>query len=317
MSNSVNKIMIQPSTKKVKLNDDSESENADRLSNLPDCVIIHILSLLNTKHAVQTSVLSSRWNHLWKRIPALILHSSDFSTYQIFTIFVSRVLSLRDSSIALHTLDFKRRNRRFEPNIERIVSYAISHNVQRIGLSVNGHIADILPSTFSSQTLTHLKLSIYNGGRRHETLFPKSLNLPSLTNLQLGDFAFGVDGNGCAEPFSTFNRLNSLLISNCIVRGAYTLCISSVTLVNLTMYNDIYNFYIIDLCTPSLCKFVFTGTPYHGLSLGSSVSSLKHVDIDAEVISYLKEPPLILFCWLQMFSNIKSLTVSTTTLQVP
>ncbi|AES82311.1 F-box/RNI superfamily protein [Medicago truncatula] len=36
----------------------------DRLSDLPDCVLLHIMSFLKTKCAVQTCILSKRWkNH--------------------------------------------------------------------------------------------------------------------------------------------------------------------------------------------------------------------------------------------------------------
>lgn len=58
MSNSASKITITPpTTKKVKL---IESEIKDRLSDLTDCVILHILSFLNTKDAVQTCILSPK-----------------------------------------------------------------------------------------------------------------------------------------------------------------------------------------------------------------------------------------------------------------
>jgi len=98
---------------------------------------------------------------------------------------------------------------------------------------------------------------------------------------------------------------------------AKILCISSATLVNLTMYdksNTYYN-YTIELCTPSLCTFSFTGTPSTKLS-GGDVSSLKHVATYAEANPFRKEPHFILFSWLLEFPNIKSLTVSATTLQV-
>jgi len=295
----------------------SESEIKDRLSDLTDCVILHILSFLNTKDAVQTCILSPRYKDLWKRVPALVLHSTDFQTYKKFTKFVSKVLSLRDSSISLQTLDFKRDVGRLNPDIlKMIVEYVVSHNVQRLGLFVVGGIAQIPPIMFSCQTITHLKLCIYNKGG-HETVFPKSFNLSALTSLQLQNVEFCVGNNDRAEPFSTFNKLNSLLISNCTVSASKILCISNSTLVSLTMYNKFIDHknYTIELSTPSLCTFSFTGNPMK--LYGKDVSSLKHVDIYANANPYQKEPPLFLFSWLLEFPNIKSLTVSDSTLQVP
>jgi hypothetical protein len=85
----------------------SKIETKDRLSDLSDCVIIRILSFLNTNHAVRTCVLSSRWNNLWKLLPVLTLDSTGFQTCRIFTKFVSMVLSLRHPSIPLQAIDFK------------------------------------------------------------------------------------------------------------------------------------------------------------------------------------------------------------------
>ncbi|CAL1385645.1 unnamed protein product [Linum trigynum] len=45
----------------------------DRLSSLPDEVITHILSFLQTKYAVGTAVLSRRWKDLWTRVSNLDL----------------------------------------------------------------------------------------------------------------------------------------------------------------------------------------------------------------------------------------------------
>ncbi|CAJ2641164.1 unnamed protein product [Trifolium pratense] len=313
MSDSASEIMIAPTApKRIKL---SESENEDRLGDLPETVILHILSFLNAKQAVETCVLSKRWKDLWKRLPKLILYSNDYRTYKIFTKFVSKVLALRDSSMALQALDFRRQNGCLELHIlKRVVNYAISHNVQQLGLYVNGDIAEIPSTVFSCQTLTHLKLSIYPGLNR-ETMFPKSLTLPAITNLQLEHFTFCVGDNDRVEPFLNFNRLNSLVISKCSVRGGQTLYLSNATLINFTIYDDGDNFYKVDLCTPCLCTFVFTGTPYQRIS-GCNASSLKHVDIDADISSCPGDPPLFLFSWLLEFANIKSLTVSAATLQV-
>ncbi|XP_058779559.1 F-box protein At1g60400-like [Vicia villosa] len=302
------KVMSNSVTKKVKVTDDVQK---DMLSDLPDCIILHILSFLRTKHAIRTGILSSRWKHLWKRLPALILWRSDFQCYNIFIEFMRKVLSLRDSSVSLHTLDFEDISHLLEPHIlEWIVNYAISHNVQRLQFSITSVVEQIPLTLLSSQTLTHLNLSVCY---ECKSLFPKSLNLPALSTLELGNFTFYKD----SEPFSTFSRLKSLLISDCNVEGAGTLCISSATLVNFTMHveSDLDNYYKIDLCTPSLSTFAFRGYPYQDIS-GSNISSLKHVDIDAGVFPYrLDGPPLFLFNWLPEFANIKSLTVTASTLQ--
>ncbi|XP_058783132.1 F-box protein At4g22280-like [Vicia villosa] len=312
-----------PRQKKTKLTD---IQPKDRLGNLPDCLIHHILSFLNCEQAVQTCILSVRWKHLWKHLHALIFHKSDVQASSIFTEFVSNVLSHRDSSISLHALDFTHETGHLEPQIlDRIMNYAISQNVHRLGLSVISEDARILSIydnviaqiSLNFASLTYLKLSLYSG---EENLFPKSLNLPALTTLELGHFTFSVvDDHHEAEPFSMLNRLNSLLISDCTVQHNRSrtkfLCISIATLVNFTMYNNSEDFYEIDLITPSLRTFSFRGTPYQKI-FGRHVFSLKHVNIDAEVIPYNNLPPLILLSWFIMFCGAKSLTVTATTLQV-
>ncbi|CAI0375080.1 unnamed protein product [Linum tenue] len=48
----------------------------DRLSSLPDDVISHILSFLQTEYAVGTAVLSRRWKDLWTRVSYLDFDNS-------------------------------------------------------------------------------------------------------------------------------------------------------------------------------------------------------------------------------------------------
>ncbi|RHN61703.1 putative F-box domain, leucine-rich repeat domain, L domain-containing protein [Medicago truncatula] len=216
--------------KKLRHCEEENKEGEDRLSDLSDCLLLRILSFLNAKHVVQTCILSKRYEHLWKHIPTLILQASTFATLKQFSKFVSKILTLRDTSTALLALD-----------------------LHRPGISVCADSALIFPHVSSCQFLTSLKLLVYHRGlyyNNQKTVFPKALNLPVLTNLDLTSFAFSSDGNDYAEPFSAFGRLNSLAVRDCTVKDARILNISSETLVNLDTHSKSSDFAKIELSTP-------------------------------------------------------------------
>ncbi|PRQ38750.1 putative F-box domain, FBD domain, leucine-rich repeat domain, L domain-containing protein [Rosa chinensis] len=74
-----------------------EARHQDRISQLPDGILSHILSFLPTRDAVQTTILSKRWNNLWISIPNLDLDHNIVSSDK-FGEFVDGVLSLHASS---------------------------------------------------------------------------------------------------------------------------------------------------------------------------------------------------------------------------
>ncbi|KAM4092757.1 hypothetical protein ACB094_06G064600 [Castanea mollissima] len=74
----------------------------DRISDLPESLLCHILCFLPTKEAVATSLLSSRWKLLWTLVPKLDLDSENINTLPddddekcdiMFANIVSRVLA--------------------------------------------------------------------------------------------------------------------------------------------------------------------------------------------------------------------------------
>jgi len=309
----VDEMMIQHITKRGK------HDNEDRLSYLSDCILIHILSFLSTKDAVRTCIFSKRWKDVWKYISTLRLHCSNFSSLKSFDKFVARILSLRHSKIVLQTVYFERSGSIEFGLLKKVANYVLSHSAKldRLEIDVKGDICHILPCISSSQTLTSLRLSILPKGRYNywRTLFPNSLDLPALTCLHLGNFTFCATDDGRIDPFSAFNSLSDLIIDNCSVKGANILCISSQTLVSLTIRNHSFDNYQIELSAPSLRTFAFTGTPYQTL-LGTNLSSVKKVIIDTEMLANYSVPPLVLLSWLSSLANIESLTVSASTLQV-
>ncbi|RHN62588.1 putative F-box domain, leucine-rich repeat domain, L domain-containing protein [Medicago truncatula] len=116
-------------------------EIEDRLSSLPDGVLLHILSFLDATYADQTCVLSTRWKYLWKLIPTLNLHSERFYTVKQFSKFASKILTLRlrKKSAALDALDFDCRGN-IEPRIlKKILNYVSSDNTHLQKLEIYGY----------------------------------------------------------------------------------------------------------------------------------------------------------------------------------
>ncbi|KAJ3684193.1 hypothetical protein LUZ61_013357 [Rhynchospora tenuis] len=56
------------------------SDRTDRISSLPDDVLVHVLSFLNTRDAVRTCVLSKRWRNTWTIVPILNFDFYEFPT---------------------------------------------------------------------------------------------------------------------------------------------------------------------------------------------------------------------------------------------
>ncbi|CAL5027372.1 unnamed protein product [Urochloa decumbens] len=80
----------------------------DRLSSLPDPLIHHIMSFMKVRQVVQTCVLSTRWEHLWRSVPCLNIDREEFKTkdrdseeWEKFADFTDHLLIPNNISIAL------------------------------------------------------------------------------------------------------------------------------------------------------------------------------------------------------------------------
>ncbi|XP_048497847.1 F-box/LRR-repeat protein At4g14103-like [Beta vulgaris subsp. vulgaris] len=75
----------------------TEIEDVDRISSLPDEILTHILSFLETREAIATSVLSKRWEFIWTTVPVIYILEHKIQSSLSFKAFVDRVLILNDA----------------------------------------------------------------------------------------------------------------------------------------------------------------------------------------------------------------------------
>ncbi|XP_058757120.1 putative F-box protein At1g58310 [Vicia villosa] len=296
-------------------------ENKDRFSDLPDCVLLRILKFMNTKHAVQTCVLSTRWTDLWKSLTNLDFNSHDFISLYYFNNFVYQILSHRDDSISLRGLDLRRRGC-IEPELlDRVMTYGVSHNVRKFRVEVNlyfKHDFKLHPCIFSCQTLTYLKLSVWAVPSMTE--LPTSLQLPVLKSLHLEHVTFVANGDGCAEPFSNCHMLKNLVLDRCNLHcNAKFLTVSNSSISCLTIGSTIQEVaYKIVISTPNLSSLTVMRDLIHEVS-ACNLCFLEEVNIDVEAYFHtnLERTYSVLVSWLQVFANyVQTMTLSSSTLNI-
>ncbi|CAL5215084.1 unnamed protein product [Lathyrus oleraceus] len=305
----------------MKANQQQLSPGPDIISDLSDCILIHILSFMDAQEAVQTCILSKRWINVWKKLHTLTLLDYSELSGKLFEHFVFKFLSLRDDQTDIHSILLHTPFLRKECNklVYHILKYAFSHHVQHLLIKFICFKPNCF--SFSSSTLKSLELTSDHLISGVISIFPNSLNFPALTTLSLSYFTFFSNEDGCAEPFSTFNMLNTLIIDHCQVLHKRHLCISNAKLENLSITMCYYmisrTYFEIELYAPSLRTFSFKGNHISKLFGSKSFSSsIKQLKINIRCFENIGKNYWILLNWLEQFANIESLLVDTYTLEV-
>ncbi|KAL9145919.1 hypothetical protein ABFS82_13G076400 [Erythranthe guttata] len=123
----------------------------DRLTDLPDAVLCHILSFLPTKFSVRTSILGQRWRYLWSFLPNLVFDCKEQHTA------IDRVLLLHK----LQKIDTFRLADGIEccgNQIEAWVTFAVDRNVQSLDFYCRPYDTALLRRIFTCKTLVDLRL---------------------------------------------------------------------------------------------------------------------------------------------------------------
>ncbi|KAJ0466573.1 putative F-box domain, leucine-rich repeat domain superfamily, F-box-like domain superfamily [Helianthus annuus] len=283
----------------------------DRLSSLPDCLIHKILSFISIKHAIQTSVLSSRWRFIWTSMPYLNLSRDDFTLLPKFSEFVTHVLSDRNNQT----------------------------EVSSVKLTLHGEDSDVfVKQIINSRSLKHLSFTMKcSAAREYRTIVEylpyyfkatSTWDFPALTTLYLHSVTLCCDerNDPCIDLFSKCANLKDLTIRDCYMNGFEVVRICLPLLSNLTLEQSISgsvkdinivapqlkNLIITDfqhknylISAPNLVFLLYKG--YHCLQPpASDFISLEKADI---CVFYPKCAHQVL-CLLQRLHSVKFLTLS-------
>ncbi|KAJ0449001.1 putative F-box domain, FBD domain, leucine-rich repeat domain superfamily [Helianthus annuus] len=269
------------------------SENVDMLSRLPEEIVSHILSLMPTKHAVRTSILSKRWRYSWMFVTNLyftenIRHSHGLDS---FSEFVDQVLKFCKSPqlnlfrMHLVTLCWLQR-----PSVSKWIDKAIRLNVHELDIQVN--VLELPLSFFTCKTLTKLRLD--HIAYDHDVW--ESVHLPCLKTLDIAIYT-----NPLVNAFKLVRGCPileslSLEVQCCKDEEDYLFDVPTLKRLKLTLYcSQSFNNKVV-LIVPNL-EYLFVGGNLCSLFVMEDVSSLVEATVSFTNLS-------IGYLWVELLNGL-------------
>ncbi|KAK9757587.1 hypothetical protein RND81_01G172500 [Saponaria officinalis] len=244
----------------------------DRLSDLPDNLIVHILSFMPTLYAVKTMLLR-RFGNLWTLVPTLtfdlweydqvIWPNEDDATndevFSSFARFIRNVVMLHkrrtiDSfHLSIKAFDVEFKDPKLIDDIQLWLRFAIDREVKDLNIYFDGDDDLVLPHCiFMSQSL--ITLTLYGCMLEHQP----HVHMGTLRELSL----VNVQGSG--------------LVFNQVILGCPSLQELNINIFNL--------FHVLNITSPSVSKLCLE--IYHPcLSITLSFPNMKNLDICVSGIS--------------------------------
>ncbi|KAJ0264361.1 F-box domain-containing protein [Hirschfeldia incana] len=168
----------------------------DRISNLPDEILQHILCFIPMKLAITTSLLSRRWRHVWCEIPSLSLDVDTLTAASVNKT-LTRYTALNTKSFHL-TITAYTQN---VPYIDRLIKFAMSHNVENLSLDFLHYYYEYkLPDFFcNSSSVKQLEINLSSSRMivPECSVFWTSLHKLSLSWCRLSDDSMAKILSGC------------------------------------------------------------------------------------------------------------------------
>ncbi|RID68709.1 hypothetical protein BRARA_C00852 [Brassica rapa] len=309
--------------KRLRVSSSSVREGEDLISLLPEPLLCHILSFLTTEQAVWTSVLSSRWRHLWKLVPRLELDSFDFANDKACVEYIHKFLSLqgkpylREFKLTIDHDVFDSEASLYGPCLGRVDMRKLERFQIKNKFGRGGFDDFRTPLTLSvCEALVCLKLHFVSLNDDLE-----SLSLPCLKIMYLEDVVLPSDA--AAEALISSSPVLEVL-KICLSKDDFVVAlrVCSPSLKSFTLkrvkpayYAPEHSSVLID--APKLeCLSLMDFYHFRSFEIASMAADSVKVDIDVEfelMTDYLSELKII-YNLLRNFSGVKDMTISWRTL---
>ncbi|XP_058093077.1 F-box/LRR-repeat protein At3g26922-like isoform X2 [Magnolia sinica] len=266
-------------TRKRQMRADADDQAADQISNLPEAIRSHIVSMLPMEEAVVTTVLSRSWRHILTSLTTLDFEYSRFPQVrrreQLFIDFIKRTIALHNrSNIEKFRMSFGFYFR-YTPLVNEWIGFAVGCNVRELDLDIPKLEDAKLPSClFTCESLVVLKLNMNDSVLK----LPVTIEFCRLKTLHLKWISFS-DECLTRGLFSSCPMLEDLNFRSCEMKEFQIFDISSPSLKSLTMFSCGLRTSKLKVSTPNLLSFKYIGYMAQDYAL-ENLSSLTDVDIN-------------------------------------
>ncbi|XP_045829305.1 F-box/FBD/LRR-repeat protein At5g22660-like isoform X1 [Trifolium pratense] len=232
-------------------NNASIKRHKHMISDLPNNVLVHILSFLSTKDAIKTSILSTKWRYLWTYLSVFDFRFFYYQknrnpSHSLLDVVATLLEKSKD-----HLIEIKRITVRIPQvtlNADKVtflVTSLLSLKVQDLEFSIEDlrylNARRELPLGFSgSYLLSKLTLNLTG----YTLNISNAIQFPSLKTLNL-KYATFPNEESVEEFFSGCPRLEELTLINCYWLHIQKLTIAISTLRKLTIH---FNHYCLQHC---------------------------------------------------------------------
>ncbi|KAK9068155.1 hypothetical protein SSX86_012266 [Deinandra increscens subsp. villosa] len=191
---------------------------------------------MDMKYAVQTSILSRKWQHIWTLMPRFNLNSDAFCSLRKFDKFVANALSHRNNLSEVSAVQLKIRGSPSKFVVTNTVNYAYLHNLRQLTITWSSGSPHGVPQClFGSHSLKNLTFinqgfSSFNSGTPNSAWDFPALETLNFTGVRLGD---GSEKN--LNLFSKCVNLKDITLHRCCMKGVEVLNVCAPELSSLTV----------------------------------------------------------------------------------